>query len=172
MCPPPTHTYTPLNRMSTLGSCFFLSHADVSISYLPQAPTCHTPTLTRYPVRLMNGKPRTKSPTQLRVAAVAVADLPLCQFLIKLPRAVEDTRSQRHAHAFPGKLHAHVNIHLGHAARFQPPASLAHAPWRPAGPLRCDLSKGVTRGLSPLLIRLPEPSRAHTHTPLCLVAAE
>lgn len=50
------------------------------------------------------------------MAVVAVADLPLCQLLIKLPRAVEDTRSQRHAHAFPGKLHAHVNIHRGHAA--------------------------------------------------------
>lgn len=114
------------------------------------------------------------SHTQPHMAAVAVADLlPLCQLLIKLPRAVEDTRSQRHAHAFPGKLHAHVNIHPGHAALSLPALGI---PGPRALGTRRTFTVRFLQGCHPCalasLLRFSTPSRAHTHTPLCSVAAD
>lgn len=107
------------------------------------------------------------------MAVVAVADLPLCQLLIKLPRAVEDTRSQRHAHAFPGKLHAHVNIHRGHAALS---LSALGIPGPRALGTRQTFTKRFLQGCHPCalasLLRFSTPSRSHKHTPLCSVAAD
>lgn len=106
------------------------------------------------------------------MAVVAVADLPLCQLLIKLPRAVEDTRSQRHAHAFPGKLHAHVNIHRGHAALA---LSALGIPGPRALGTRRTFTKRFLQGCHPCalgsLLRFSTPSRSHKLTPLCSVAA-
>lgn len=107
------------------------------------------------------------------MAVVAVADLPLCQLLIKLPRAVEDTRSQRHAHAFPGKLHAHVNIHRGHAALS---LSALGIPGPRALGTRRTFTNRFLQGCHPCalasLLRFSTPSRSHKHTPLCSVAAD
>lgn len=101
------------------------------------------------------------------MAAVAVADLPLCQLLIKLPRAVEDTRSQRHAHAFPGKRHAHVNIHPGHAALS---LSALGIPGPRALGTRRTFTMRFLQGCHPCA-RLPAAllytlARTHAHTPL------